>query len=167
MNKRSEKIYSRIDSIAKKGLIGRIEYYSYVDTLLNDGSYPMFQDILIRKYNIDTIYISTIDEVKRRTFDQIRFQTNSKIQEDFNKLYEQLGVIHLGQSIIRKIDGLKIGYIVELCDGTLRVYRSDLYNIYVDDSTKTLLEKYSTSIEYLLETTESNYVDNYSDNYFY
>jgi hypothetical protein len=168
MNKRAEKIYKKIDSIAKKGLLGRSDYFTYVDNLLKEGSYSVFQDVLIKKYGIDTIYISTIDEVKRRTFDLIRFQTSSKFQDDIKSLYELYDVIHIGQSIIRRHDGLKIGYIVEGDNSILRVFRNDLYSIYVDDLSLTLVERYSSAIQFLLATNVSTYADDvYAENYFY
>ena len=55
--KKVNKIYFKIDAIAKKGELGRIEYYQYVDELFRDGLYSTFQDTLLRKYSIDTIDI--------------------------------------------------------------------------------------------------------------
>lgn len=149
--KKINKIYSKIDSIAKKGELGRIEYYQYVDDLFRDGLYSTFQDTLLRKYSIDTIDITNVDDVKKKTFDQIRFQTNSKFQEDLKKFCESLNVVQIGQNVYRY--GYNLGRIIET-ENSNNVLELRAFNNYGStfsgSPTASILSKYQSSIYFLL-----------------
>ena len=149
--KKVNKIYSKIDAIAKKGELGRIEYYQYIDELFRDGLYSTFQDTLLRKYSIDTIDISNVDYVKKKTFDQIRFQTNSTFQEDLKKFCDSANVVQMGQNVYRY--GYNIGRIIET-ETTSNVLELRAFSAtgstFSGSPTASLLNKYKSSIEFLL-----------------
>ena len=111
-SKKLNKIYLKIDLIAKKGDLGKLEYYQFIDELIDKGEFYLFQDVMIKKYGIDTSYIETYN-VKKKTFDQIRFQTNSKFQEDLKKFCDSVNVSFKGCIKIN-------GEIVHTCESVIK-----------------------------------------------
>ena len=149
--KKINKIYSKIDSIAKKGEIGRIEYYQYIDDIVRDKLYSAFQDTLLRKYGIDTIRILNVDDIKKETFNIIRFQTNSKFQEDLKKFYDSVNVIQIGQYIYRY--GYNLGRIIQTeTNNVSELLSFSNYNgsTFSGSPTSSLISKYQSSIYFLL-----------------
>jgi hypothetical protein len=112
MNKKSlNKIYLKLDSIAKQGIIGRVEYINYVDSLISDGKFAELQMVLERKYFIDPNFVDNVEYVKNKAFNILRLQTNSKFQEKIKKILDNSGVIQQGQNIYR--ENLDLGFIIE------------------------------------------------------
>lgn len=155
MNKKQfDKIYSKIDIISKKGSIGRIEYYQYVDELVNKNQYLIFQDVLERKYDIDTMIMDSVDNVKKLTFNKIRFQTTSTFQENLKKLYDSYSITQMGQYFY-SATGSKIGTIIQTETPTkiieLTSYNIRNQNIIITGATASLLSKYENAINFLLQ----------------
>lgn len=148
--KKIDKIYKKIDAISKKGSIGRIEYYQYVDELVTNNQYSIFQDTLERKYGINTMNMPSVDEVKKMTFNQIRFQTTSKFQEDLKKIFDKSSLVQIGQNVTHV--GNYLGKIIQTdlpTDIELSVFNSLNVNIIIG-GTASLLDKYQSSINFLL-----------------
>jgi len=158
-SKKINKIYLKIDAIVKKGEMGRVEYYQYVNDLIDKGEYYFFQEVMLRKYKIDTVYIETYN-VKKKTYDLLRPITISKFQEDLKKMYDTKLVYQIGMKIYY-YDNLFLGSIVEDMSSTIHtliVYRQDGLSAVFDDSTTTLLVKYGSAIDFLILYT-TQYVD--------
>lgn len=92
LNRRLEQIYQKIDSIAKKGKDGYLDYSTYLDDLLVAGEWSLLDDVMIRKYNINTQLYKSVSEVKSKTFDKVRFSTLTQFQQDLKGLYNFYGV---------------------------------------------------------------------------
>ena len=73
LKRRLEQIYQKIDSIAKLGKDGFNNYGMYIDELLSSGEWSLFSDVMIRKYNINTQLYRSVEDIKSKTFDKIRF----------------------------------------------------------------------------------------------
>lgn len=162
-NKKINKIYLKIDAIAKKGEMGRVEYYQYVNDLIDKGEYYVFQEVMMRKYKIDTIYMETYN-VKKKTYDLLRPLTTSKYQEDLKKMYDSKSVYQIGINLYKNnenyiwhnngatVSGL--GTIIQSNGlNEIFVYRGDTASIFLNATSSTLLEKYASASNFLLQTT--------------
>lgn len=147
-SKKLNKIYLKIDSIAKKGDLGKLEYYQFIDELIDKGEFYLFQDVMVRKYGIDISYIETYN-IKKKTFDVIRFNTSSKFQEDLKKLYDSKSIYQIGLDIFES--NIKLGRIIKSEDDDLYVYRADNINLTLNDPEISLLSKYASASNFLLQ----------------
>lgn len=111
-----EKIYQKIDKIAKSGHDHIQDYYDYVDDIILKGNYALYTQVLYIKYDFDyTKYLST-EMVKRNSWSVILLKTNSKLQDDLYNLFTDNNLHQVGP----KVYGTSSNYI-----GTIR--EEDLY----------------------------------------
>ena len=143
---RMNKIFQKIDSIAKKGKSADSEYYSYIDSLIDKGQYEIFQQVLYYKYGIDPLEVSTID-IKEYTFDKIRHKTTSSFQQDLQSLYNKYNVYQIGQDIIQSS---KIGTIESDLNNNLTCIRADNQILIINDPNISLISKYENAIIFFL-----------------
>lgn len=99
VRKRLEKIYVKIDSIAKKGKDNVFEYYKYVDELVGKGQYSDFEQTLFYHYKIDIVDTIDISVVKKNTWKPILFQTNSSFSSKLKKMYDVKNVYQISNNI--------------------------------------------------------------------
>jgi hypothetical protein len=97
-----DKVYSRIDKIAKKGSDNYIEYSIYVDDLVKKGNYSYLKDCLELKYDFDISFMD-IPSVKRETWKVILFNTNTTYQDFIRKLTKSKGIYQLGLDYYKDI----------------------------------------------------------------
>jgi len=88
IKRKTEKQFNQIDKIAKKGKDQIYEYYKLVDEFINKGEYGYFEQTLSLYYNIDIVDYKGVDDVKRKTWPIILFQTNSSFQTKLKKMYD-------------------------------------------------------------------------------
>lgn len=169
-NKTFQKIYLKIDSIAKKGILGQTEYNIYIDDIINAGQFYILKDVLYTKYGIPSYQMGVL-EIKSNTFNSIRFKTTSSFQEDLQSLYSSSSVYQMGQDIYVQSTSLKLGTIISLTSTSnvspsgmtsskilnviptltsLSVLRSDNVLIELNDASTTLINKYKSAIHFLL-----------------
>lgn len=151
LSKKLNKIFLKIDSFAKKGNIGKVEYFAYINDIVKNGQYLDLQDVLQIKYGIDTNEMSTIENVKKRTFDLIRFKTYSKFQEDLKKIYDESSVIQIGQNIY--LNNENIGKIIE-GENTLEIYSE--YGYTFSSSDDSIINQYDYAISYLIDSVTTS-----------
>lgn len=97
--KKIQKIFNQIDKLAVKGKEQVYSYYKLIDDLINKGDYNYFEICLFYSYNIDIKDYSNILEVKKKTWDEILFQTNSSISKKIKKVLDTKGVYQMGFDI--------------------------------------------------------------------
>lgn len=112
--KEYEKIYNRINNIAKKGKDAVFEYYILINEVIDNGQYNILQDVLINKYKIDLIYFKSVQDLKHKTFSIIRQKTNSSSQIELNKLFDGKNVYPIGYHYFRKTNNQYLGDIKEI-----------------------------------------------------
>lgn len=100
------KIFSKIDKIAKKGNDNFLEYFLYVDTLIKDGKFGLYKECLERKYQIQDLE-TDLQLAKRNSWKEILFQTNTNFQDFIRKLLKSKNVIQNGLSYYRDIPPTK------------------------------------------------------------
>ena len=84
-----EKIFNKVGQIASKGRDNRLEYSKYVDELIEKGDFIAFQEALNIFYQMDTLDIIDVNELKSKTWNEICFQTKSTFLTRLSKLYKQ------------------------------------------------------------------------------
>jgi hypothetical protein len=171
-NKTFNKIYLKIDSIAKEGSLGQINYNQYINELIDAGQFYIFRDVLDRKYGIPSSQQMTVTDIKNNTFDKIRFQTTSVFQESLQSLYIKYSVYQMGIDVYRNGTDLSLGNIKSTLSvsstvvptgvtssnslngiptiTSLSVLRSDNVLLNLDDPSTELISKYESAIQFLL-----------------
>jgi hypothetical protein len=169
ITKRINQIYQKVDSIAKRGKDGYLDYVSYLDELISQGEWSIFQDMMLKKYQIDVRQYNSVDLVKRKTFKKIRFYTLDNLQQELKELYVNKGVYQNGFNIYNLNDNSILGQIYEfeeikenfpLYKDTklaikekviiphLEAHRSDGNYLILDNDNQSLLDKYKEAIEF-------------------
>jgi hypothetical protein len=101
------KIYAKIDKIAKKGNDSFLEYFIYVDTLIKDGKYGYFKECLEVKYQI-VDFDSDVQTLKRNSWKEILFQTHTNFQEFTKKLLKSKGIVQNGLYYFKDIQPTRV-----------------------------------------------------------
>ena len=116
MSYRSEynKIYTKINNIAKKGKDGVFDYYVLIDELIDNGQYSILQDVLINKYKVDSNIFKSVQDLKHKTFSIIRSKTISNNQIELKKLYDKKNVYPIGFHYFNKTNNQFLGDIKEI-----------------------------------------------------
>jgi len=151
--KRYNKIYAKIDSIAKEGVNGIIDYRGYIDEVITNNQFYILQYVLERKYKVNTVHLSVPDIKSEGVYNIIRLATNSQLQDDIFKLYKEYNVYQLGADIYQNntVIGSLEERVVSLTLTELIVYHNqDEVVLVLDDPNTTLSTKYRTGINYLV-----------------
>lgn len=87
--KKLSKIYLKVEKIALKGKINWIEFYNYIDELVEKGDYGALQDSIYFYYGIDLTEITTLDSAKKTIWNEVLFQTNNNFLIKLKRMYDQ------------------------------------------------------------------------------
>ena len=90
-----DKIYNKIDKIAKKGNDNFLEYYIYVDDLVRKSKYSFLKECIEYKYDYDISYMD-INTAKKESWKKILFNTNTTIQDSKASLLKSKNVYQVG-----------------------------------------------------------------------
>lgn len=112
--KDTEKIFRKIDSLAKLGSDAIFDYFNYVDQLLEESKYSIFEDVLYTKYQIKASSFTSYQTMKRKTFELIRQLTNSSFQEKLKKIYDNKSVYPIGYHYYDSTNNAYLGDIIEI-----------------------------------------------------
>lgn len=97
--KKLDKIYKKIDNIALKGKENFMEYYKYIEELVEKGDYDPFVQCLYYFYKIDVSDVKYLDDVKKTTWDKVLFQTDASFLKRLKFLYDQKKVYQTSYNI--------------------------------------------------------------------
>ena len=75
-----DKIYTKIDKIAKKGNDNFLEYYILFDDLIKKGKYSYLKECIEYKYEYDISFMD-VPSAKKESWKEILFRTNSSFQD--------------------------------------------------------------------------------------
>jgi len=90
-----DKIFNKIDKIAKKGNENYIEYSIYIDELVKKGNYSYLRECLDVRYDFDISYMD-ITTVKKESWKVILFKTTTSYQDFIKKLLKSKQVYQSG-----------------------------------------------------------------------
>ena len=94
-----DKIFTKIDRIAKLGRDYQMDYKKYLDELLSNGDYDYFKMCLETHYQIDIRLYNNFSQVRDSTWELILEKTKSAFLEKLKKLYNSKGVYQIGNDI--------------------------------------------------------------------
>jgi hypothetical protein len=97
--KKINKIYSQIDKIALGGRDNFLDYYQYVDDSVTKSDYDNLLQCLYYHYNIDIEKLKTVEDIKKKTWKQIRLLTNLTLTKRISKLYDSKKVYQVSFNI--------------------------------------------------------------------
>jgi len=97
--KKLAKIFNQVDKIATKGKDNFIEYYKYIDELVAKSDYAAFEQALYYFYQIDISTYQYLNDVKKKTWDEILFQTKSDFLKKLGKIYKEKDVYQISYDI--------------------------------------------------------------------
>lgn len=93
------KIFTKIDKIARSGRDYQIDYKNYIDELVKKGDYESFQLCIETYYDIDPRSYKTVNELKNLTWSLILERTSSSFVEKLRKLYKSSGIYQQGDQL--------------------------------------------------------------------
>jgi len=93
------KIFNQVDKIATKGKDNFIEYYKYIDELVAKGDYAAFEQALYYFYQIDISNYQYLNDVKKKTWDEVLFQTKSDFLKKLSKIYKEKDVYQISYDV--------------------------------------------------------------------
>lgn len=157
--KRLNKIALKIDSLAKGGNISFEDYKEYIDEIINDGHWWIFQELLNRKYKIKDYYlISPVDAKQTKIWDILRLETVSDYQKSLKNLFDQNDCYQMGRKVISATNSNTLGEI--WIDTVIGLTNSIDYNAVIakkgtsinswDNSSLPILDRYQSAITFLL-----------------
>jgi hypothetical protein len=114
LTNRINQIYQKVNSIARKGKDGYLDYSVYLDELVNQGEWILSEDMMNKKYLLDIRQYKSVEEVKNKTFEKVRFFTLDEFQQELKDLYLKEGVYQNAFTIYRNSDNLALGQIYEI-----------------------------------------------------
>jgi hypothetical protein len=157
--KRLNKIAIKIESLAKGGNISLEEYKEYIDEIVNDGQWWIFQELLNRKYKLKDYYlISPVDAKNERVWDVIRLATNSDYQKSLKLLFDNNDCYQMGRTVISATNSSTLGDI--WLDTVIGLTNSIDYNAVIakkgneiqswDNISLPILDRYQSAITFLI-----------------
>lgn len=91
-----DKVYQKIDKIAKVGRDNFQEYYNYVDDCITKQYYGVLTQVLYIKYDFDYTKYLSVNDVKKHSWSAILFRTNSGFQDQKYKLLKNNSIYQIG-----------------------------------------------------------------------
>lgn len=102
-----DKLYQKIDKIAKVGRDNYINYHIFVDELIRNGQYSLWVETLEIKYNI-LIQDLDVPTAKKGSWNDILFKTNSSFQELHKKLFKDKSIYQVGPYYYKQLPRAKV-----------------------------------------------------------
>lgn len=113
-NREITKILNKIDTISRKGKTAVYQYYNYISELIDNQQYYLFQDVLMKYYDIDIRLYKSVEEMRRLTFPKIREKTQQSFQKQLKKLFDSKNVYPIGFHFFDKTNSHYLGDIMEV-----------------------------------------------------
>jgi hypothetical protein len=97
--KRILKIYNRIIQIVQKGRDAKLEYMKFIQDTIDNGEYSLLQDLFDTHFDTNIRKYPTLSMFKSKSFDVVRYNTNSSFQYRLKLYYDSSDVYQMGKSI--------------------------------------------------------------------
>jgi hypothetical protein len=136
-----QKIYKRIDKIAKEGRENYLQYYELIDEYIRKGNWNQFKQCLYLSYGLE-VDDFTADDVKKKTWTKVLFKTNTTLQDQKYSLFRVNGIYNQG-----------LGYFLEGTNPTRKlgeikeIFQSKNPNDYQTHRNSSILDVKKTSLE--------------------
>jgi hypothetical protein len=105
-----DKLYQKIDKIAKVGRDNYINYYILVDNLIRNNQYSLWAETLEIKYDI-FIQDLSVTTAKKGSWNDILFKTNSTFQDLHKKLFKDKSIYQVGPYYYKQLPRAKVSVV--------------------------------------------------------
>ena len=105
-----DKLYQKIDKIAKIGRDNYINYHIFVDELVKSSNYSLWVETLEIKYDIDVLNFD-LPKAKKESWNKILTKTLSTFQELHKKLFKDKSVYQVGPYFYKQLPRAKVNII--------------------------------------------------------
>ena len=122
--KKVKKVKSKLDKIASKGKDNEIEYYKYVDELIDKGQFSLLQETQQTYFGIIDSF-NSVYEYKKYSWKIILRETKPSLLIKLSKLFKEKKVYQTSFNIFSEIDNKFLGEIKE------KVVTTDNFRYYV------------------------------------
>jgi len=166
------KIYKKLDSLSSKGKDNILEYYKYINEIIEKKDYSVFEEVINLYYGIDISKYSNVSEFRDILWNEICLQTKLPLLKKISKLYNDNGIYQQSTYIFKENDYdvdengkiIPIGQIIEgekTTDNYKYLVKNKMYARLVGELA-TFLIVITKDGEYVIGETE-----NINDNYYY
>lgn len=87
--KKLEKIFNQVSKIAFKGKDAKLEYFNYIDELVEKGDYGVFSQSMYYFLQIDIDSYLDVSEVKEKTWKEVLYQLRTPFLKKLSDLYKK------------------------------------------------------------------------------
>lgn len=101
-----DKLYQKIDKIAKVGRDNYINYHIFVDDLIKSGQYSLWVETLEIKYDIDILNLD-VPRAKKESWNFILPKTLSIFQDLHRKLFKEKSIYQVGPYYYKQLPRAK------------------------------------------------------------
>ena len=102
-----DKLYQKIDKIAKVGRDNYINYHIFVDELVKSSKYSLWVETLEIKYDIDVLNFD-LPKAKKESWNKILPKTLSIFQELHKKLFKDKSIYQVGPYFYKQLPRAKV-----------------------------------------------------------
>lgn len=165
-----QKIKSKVDKITKKGNTNKLEYFNYINELVDKGKYSNFLDMLDDYYQLSYYTIDTVKEVIDLSWVEILRNSNSDKSIRIKRIFDREDLYQIGLDIYESITNTKIGEIHEydLETNKFKYYVKNKEYARLLNEYNTYLRVIKNNVEVLIECEDStiseleNYINRYN-----
>ena len=108
-----EKIYKKLDLLGQRGEDAIMDFRDYIDEIVSNSQYTVFEDVMTTKYNVDMRKYKYIEDAKKDLFKEIRFKTKSKYLKNLGTLISSKDVYTVGFHYFDSMTNKYLGDITE------------------------------------------------------
>ena len=130
--KRILRIYNKIAQITQKGKGSFMEYYNYIDDVINNGEYSILQDVYINYFDVDIRLYKSITIMKQKTWNLIGISVNPLFQNRFVDYCEDNGVYQVGKYFYDSSNNEQLGEFTLVTRASTINYLGITYSYYPD-----------------------------------
>ena len=162
--KRILRIYNKIAQITQKGKGSFMEYYNYIDDVINNGEYSILQDVYINYFDVDIRLYKSITIMKQKTWNLIGISVNPLFQNRFVDYCEDNGVYQVGKYFYDSSNNEQLGEFTIVNRANTINYLGVTYSYYPDTIYYRNTDLYKNAFNKISNTNKNNTTNKYLAN---
>ena len=101
-----KKIYNKLENIASLGSDNILEFYKYIEEIIEKGDYGVFSEVINLYYDIDLSRFNDVKSFRDIVWERICIKTSPKLSTRIQNLYKKNGLYQQSNSIYRESDSV-------------------------------------------------------------
>jgi len=101
-----KKIYNKLENIASLGSDNILEFYKYIEEIIEKGDYGVFSEVINLYYDIDLSRFNDVKSFRDIVWGRICIKTSPKLSTRIQNLYKKNGLYQQSNSIYRESDSV-------------------------------------------------------------